>query len=89
MNRNKIKEYLEMLDNTDIKYYKELEVALLIFLRSDLFTFNNYITDSDILKIVDLTNKYDSLLDIDKEELDNIISKDDVEDIFKDFKLED
>lgn len=75
MNREKIKEYLEMLDKTDIKYYKELEVALLIFLRSDLFHFNNYITDSDISEIVDLIDDYSSLLDIDKEELDSILSK--------------
>ena len=75
MNRNKIKEYLEMLDKTDIKYNKELEIALLIFLRSDLFTFNNYITDSDIVEIADLIDKYYSLLDIDKGELDSILSK--------------
>lgn len=74
MNRGKIKEYLEMLDKTDIKYYKELEIALLIFLRSDLFAFNNYITDSDIVEIADLIDKYNSLLDIDKGELDSILS---------------
>ena len=75
MNRNKIKEYLEMLDKTDIEYYKELEVALLIFLRSDLFHFNNYITDSDIEEIRDLIDDYNSLLDIDKGELDTILCR--------------
>lgn len=78
MNRNKIKEYLEMLENTidnENQYYRELEIAILIFLRSDLFTFNNYITDSDIVEIEDLIDKYNSLLDIDKRELDSILSK--------------
>ena len=77
MNRNKIKEYLELLENIDTTYYKELEVALLIFLRSDLFTFNNYITDSDIEEIANLIGHYDSLLDIDKGELDMILNRND------------
>lgn len=77
MNRNKIKEYLELLENIDTTHYKELEVALLIFLRSDLFHFNNYITDSDIEEIADLIGHYDSLLDIDKGELDMILTRDD------------
>lgn len=83
MNRNKIKEYLEMLDKTDIEYYKELEVALLIFLRSDLFHFNNYITDSDIEEIVDLIDDYGSLLDIDKGELDTILCRGEDEEIIE------
>ena len=86
MIRNKIKEYLELLENitnNENQYYKELEVALLIFLRSDLFHFNNYITDSDIEEIGDLIDDYDSLLDIDKEELDTILCRGENEEIIE------
>ena len=83
MNRNKIKEYLELLDNIGTTYYKELEVALLIFLRSDLFHFNNYITDSDIEEIGDLIDDCSSLLDIDKGELDTILCRGENEEIIE------
>lgn len=72
MNRNKIKEFLKMLDKTDTKYYKELEIAIILFLRSDLDTFDS-ISKKQINEIFELTDNYSSLLDIDKEEIDYIL----------------
>lgn len=72
MNRNKIKEFLEMLDKTDTKYYKELEIAIILFLRSDLDTFDS-ISKKQINEIFELTDNCSSLLDIDAEEIDYIL----------------
>ena len=72
LDRNNIKEILLQLDEIS-KDYKHFEVALLIFLRSDLFQFENYITEVEIERINDLVKSESSILDIDKEEIDRII----------------
>lgn len=78
--RKKVRDKLVLLEEITKENYKEFEVALMIFLRSDLFDFDNYITDSEIDEIFELTDNCDSLLDIYKEDIDNIILKGDDED---------
>ena len=70
--RNKIENIIESLDELS-KDYKSFELALLIFLRGDLFQFKNYITDSDLKDLKDLIDSTDSILDINKEDVDDIL----------------
>jgi hypothetical protein len=70
--RNKIENIIESLDELS-KDYKSFELALLIFLRGDLFQFKNYITDSDLKDLKDLIDSTDSILDVNKEDVDDIL----------------
>ena len=70
--RKEIESIIEKLDNIS-ENYNVFEIALLIFLRSDLFTFKNYIVDSQIDELEELIDNYDSLLDIGKENVDYIL----------------
>lgn len=74
-NREIIEEILRGLENLSSNYHY-FEIALLIFLRSDLFTFKNYITNGDLSEIEELIKYNDSLLDINKEDIDSIIEGD-------------
>ena len=70
--REIIKEKLQALDNLANTNYKELEVALMLFLRSDLESFDD-LTDEQLDEIFDLTDNCNSLLDINSEDIDNIL----------------
>ena len=70
--REKIEEYLKELDHLGEHNYKELEVAIVLFLRSDLDSFKD-ITDKQLEEIYDIIAYNDSILDINKEDIDNII----------------
>ena len=76
MDLNKIKDYLIMLDAIadDISFYKEFEISLLLFLRSDtgiLPKLNKKIVN----KLAKLTENCASLLDLDKYEIDEILEE--------------
>lgn len=72
MKVKKIREYFDMLDNTEIEYYKELELAIVIFLRGDAGTFDTLNKDK-IDRLVDYIDENASILDLDKDEVDNIL----------------
>lgn len=82
MNREKIKEYLTILNDLSndlgIETYKELEIAILLFLRSDLEDFD-YLTDNQLNRLYDLTDYGASLLDLEKEEVDYILNNEEEE----------
>ena len=72
MERNKIRKILVSLEELS-KDYEDFEVALMIFLRSDLFNFENYITAKELKALKELSENNDSIFDIDKEDIDNIL----------------
>lgn len=75
MNRNNIKDIIKKLDELCNSNYQEFEVALMIWLRSDLFTFNNYITDGQLEDVRKTLKSYDSILNVDlKIDVDNILN---------------
>ena len=77
--RKKIEEILENLENVSSDY-RHFELALLIFLRSDIETFkDNCISNRDLRKLENLINRCDSILDLDKEDVDMIIGENDYE----------
>lgn len=80
MFRNNVKEKLEQLTRINDKFdcYKEFEVALMLYLRSDLESFDD-ITDKQLDKIFELTDNVDSLLDINYEDIDYILETTDEE----------
>lgn len=75
MIKNKIKEIINELDEIGEKYdYNNFEVALLIYLRGDIEIVNK-LTNKDIEKLEDLTDCVDSILDIDRDDVDEILDK--------------
>ena len=75
MIKNKIKEIINELDEIGKKYgYNNFEIALLIYLRGDIEIVNK-LTNKDIEKLEDLTDYVDSILDIDKDDVDEILDK--------------
>lgn len=74
MIKNKIKEIINELNEISEKYdYNNFEVALLIYLRGDVEIVNK-LTKKDIEKLEDLTCA-DSILDIDRDDVDEILDK--------------
>lgn len=76
INRQEIRNILIQLEETAKKDYSNFEIALLVFLRSDIYEFDENITDSNLEDIKKLIENYDSLLDIEKEDIDSIIYED-------------
>lgn len=75
MIKNKIKEIINELDEIGKKYgYNNFEIALLIYLRGDIEIVNK-LTKKDIEKLEDLTDYVDSILDIDRDDVDLILDK--------------
>lgn len=75
MIKNKIKEIINELDEIGKKYgYNNFEIALLIYLRGDVEIVNK-LTKKDIEKLEDLTDYVDSILDIDRYDVDEILDK--------------
>lgn len=75
MIKNKIKEIINELDEIGEKYgYNNFEIALLIYLRGDVEIVNK-LTNRDIEKLEDLTDYVDSILDIDRDDVDEILDK--------------
>lgn len=75
MIKNKIKGIINELDEIGKKYgYNNFEVALLIYLRGDIEIVSK-LTNKDIEKLEDLTDCVDSILDIDKDDVDEILDK--------------
>ena len=75
MIKNKIKEIINELDEIGKKYgYNNFEIALLIYLRGDIEIVNK-LTNKDIEKLEDLTDYVDSILDIDRYDVDEILDK--------------
>lgn len=73
--RKNIKKIIEGLEDlSQSHFYKDFEIALVIYLRGNLFLLDNYINDGDIKEIEDKIEKYSSLMDTDlKDKIDNII----------------
>lgn len=75
MIKNKIKEIINELDEIGEKYdYNNFEVALLIYLRGDIEIFDK-LTNEDITYIKGIIDCVDSVLDIEKCEIDEILDK--------------
>lgn len=72
LDRNKIREIIEKLNEIS-KDYKHFEIALLIFLRADLYQLDNYVNDDDLEKLEDLLMYVSSIFDIEKDDIDNIL----------------
>ena len=77
MCRNTIKEILLELEELSRKYnYQNVEVALALFLRADVYTLEHYITDNELEEIKDYIEQYDSLMcDELRKDIDFIIDK--------------
>ena len=78
---NKLREDLynvmEKLDNISGVDYQTFELALVLYLRSDIYTLDD-ITDLQLKKISRLVNESDSLMSDDlREQVDNILNGDD------------
>ena len=76
MERKRIEDILLKLEDINENItgnYNDFEIALLVFLRSDYSTFKDCINDSQIEELRELVRRCDSLLDIDKEDVDYII----------------
>lgn len=75
MIKNKIKEIINELDEIGKKYgYNNFEIALLIYLRGDIEIVNK-LTNEDITYIKGIIDCVDSVLDIEKCEIDEILDK--------------
>lgn len=75
MIKNKIKEIINELDEIGKKYgYNNFEIALLIYLRGDIEIFDK-LTNEDITYIKGIIDCVDSVLDIEKCEIDEILDK--------------
>lgn len=73
ISRNKIEKIIEKLENLSKEDYRNFEIALIIFLRSDLFQFKNYVNDSDLKKLSKMIDDCSSLLNLDIDEVDNLL----------------
>ena len=70
-----IQNVLEQLDELSKNNYGWFEIALVIWLRSDLHTFNYYIDDYDISKIEKILDDVSSIMDEDlRYTIDDIIT---------------
>ena len=70
-----IQNVLEQLDELSKNNYGWFEIALVIWLRSDLHTFNYYIDDYDISKIEKILDDVYSIMDEDlRYTIDDIIT---------------
>ena len=69
-----IEYFMNTFDNLCAKDYKDFEVALLLWLRSDV----DILKDKNINKVINelknILDNYDSILDIEKEDIDYIIN---------------
>lgn len=72
LDRKKIKKIIEQLNEIS-KDYEYFEIALLIFLRGDLFQFEHYVNDDDIESLRDLLKYNSSIFDIHKEDIDDLL----------------
>lgn len=78
MNRKKIEDIIIKLLEIS-QDYDNFEIALAIFLRSDLEMFKT-LTNEQLEEIEDLVKYNDSFLDVDKEDIDEIIGSEEEED---------
>ena len=69
-----IEYFMNTFDDLCVKDYKDFEVALLLWIRSDV----DILKDKNINKIINelknILDNYDSILDIEKEDVDYIIN---------------
>lgn len=71
---NNIEYFMNTFDNFCVKDYKDFEVALLLWIRSDV----DILKDKNINKVINelknILDNCDSILDIEKEDIDYIIN---------------
>lgn len=68
-----VKSIMETLENISNTNYEDFEIALLLFLRSDTSILEDNNINNIIDNLKDLIQDYDSLLDIDKWEIDSVL----------------
>ena len=68
-----VKSIMETLENISNTNYEDFEIALLLFLRSDTSILEDNNINDIVSSLKDLIQDYDSLLDIDKWEIDSIL----------------
>lgn len=80
MNRKNIEYIIRELDELS-KYstYREFEVALISFLRSDIYGFRD-LTDKNLKELDEIIENTSSLINLDTWEIDSLFEKEDEED---------
>lgn len=79
MNRYAIRDTIRTLNNLCDEYnYNMVELGVVLFLRTDLYTFENCMSDEDILELLKVIKNCDTLLDCDiKDTIDMIVDEED------------
>lgn len=77
MNKYAIRDTIRTLNDLCDEYeYNMVELGIVLFLRTDLYTFENCMSDEDILELLKATENCDTLLDCDiKDMVDMVVDK--------------
>lgn len=74
--KNDIKKIFNILDSLYDENYTMLELAIVLYLRCDTYLLDNFITDDDLKKIMNIIDNSDTLLsDEVRYEIDDILEK--------------
>ena len=77
MNKYAIRDTIRTLNDLCDEYeYNMVELGIVLFLRTDLYTFENCMSDEDILKLLKVIKNCDTLLDCDiKDMVDMVVDE--------------